>query len=217
MLFSLKIVAVVVDSNMLVGQTAMEFHQFSYDFALYFFCWQDAAARSLFSTKVDASKRGDGFNMGDRDSILDTVEAGPILVHVALAEGRQFPYEAIMRSVFKHLMDSATSEYLFTIEFFKVLSHVFNMGIPPLYCLLGWDASLTRLGLVRIAAFHDPSPRLHLLFRYRSHSWLLFELDPRRGRLKTRLTRFSRGRFLCASRTSRATSPTVAIASGFFS
>lgn len=83
---------------------------------------QDAAARSLFTTKVDLSKRGDGFNMGDRDSILDTVEAGPILVHVALAEGRQFPYEAIMRSVFKHLMDSATSEYLFTIEFFKVCS-----------------------------------------------------------------------------------------------
>ena len=81
---------------------------------------QDAAARSLFSTKVDPAKRGDGFNMGDRDSILDSVEAGPILVHVALAEGRQYPYEAIMRSVFKHLMDSATSEYLFTIEFFKV-------------------------------------------------------------------------------------------------
>lgn len=81
---------------------------------------QDAAARSLFSTKSDTTKRGDGFNMGDRDSILDAVEAGPILVHVALAEGNQFPYEAIMRSVFKHLMDSATSEYLFTIEFFKV-------------------------------------------------------------------------------------------------
>lgn len=85
-------------------------------------CGQEAAARSLFSTKVDLSKRGDGFNLGDRDSILDAVEAGPILVHVALAEGRQFPYEAIMRSVFKHLMDSATSEYLFTIEFFKVHS-----------------------------------------------------------------------------------------------
>lgn len=81
---------------------------------------QDPAARSLFSTKSDPTKRGDGFNMGDRDSILDAVEAGPILVHVALAEGNQFPYEAIMRSVFKHLMDSATSEYLFTIEFFKV-------------------------------------------------------------------------------------------------
>lgn len=84
------------------------------------FAWQDAAARSLFTNKADATKRGDGFNMGDRDNILDVIEAGPILVHVALAEGRQFPYEAIMRSVFKHLMDSATSEYLFTIEFFKV-------------------------------------------------------------------------------------------------
>lgn len=77
--------------------------------------------RNLFTTKVDLSKRGDGFDLGDRDKILDAVEAGPILVHVALAEGRHFPYEAIMRSVFKHLIDSATSEYLFTIEFFKVL------------------------------------------------------------------------------------------------
>ncbi|CAM9679004.1 unnamed protein product [Ectocarpus sp. 12 AP-2014] len=84
---------------------------------------EDAAARSMFSAKADSNKRGDGFNIGDRDNILDTVEAGPILVHVALAEGRQFPYEAILRSVFKHLMDSATSEYLFTMEFFKGQSH----------------------------------------------------------------------------------------------
>lgn len=77
--------------------------------------------RNLFSSKVDLSKRGDGFSLGDRDSVLDAIEAGPILVHVALAEGHHFPYEAIMRSVFKHLMDSATSEYLFTIEFFKVM------------------------------------------------------------------------------------------------
>lgn len=85
-----------------------------------FYPLQEAAVRNLFSSKVDLSKRGDGFNLGDRDSILDAVEAGPILVHVAIAEGRHYPYEAIMRSVFKHLMDSATSEYLFTIEFFKV-------------------------------------------------------------------------------------------------
>lgn len=82
--------------------------------------------RNLFTTKVDLSKRGDGFDLGDRDKILDAVEAGPILVHVALAEGRHFPYEAIMRSVFKHLIDSATSEYLFTIEFFKVLRWMYT-------------------------------------------------------------------------------------------
>lgn len=107
----------------------------------YFLFGQDAAARSLFSTKVDATKRGDGFNMGDRDSILDTVEAGPILVHVALAEGRQFPYEAIMRSVFKHLMDSATSEYLFTIEFFKVRCHTWSRR----------DIILTRSSILQIS------------------------------------------------------------------
>lgn len=85
----------------------------------------------MFSAKADSNKRGDGFNIGDRDNILDTVEAGPILVHVALAEGRQFPYEAIMRSVFKHLMDSATSEYLFTMEFFKVCLRVLRMISRP--------------------------------------------------------------------------------------
>lgn len=131
------------DSIMLVAQLSsptvwLEINQL----ALLFLYGQDAAARSLFSTKVDATKRGDGFNMGERDSILDTVEAGPILVHVALAEGRQFPYEAIMRSVFKHLMDSATSEYLFTMEFFKVidtLSPVVKMGTPAHSSSFCWD------------------------------------------------------------------------------
>ena len=31
----------------------------------------------------------------------------------------RFPYEAIFRSVMKHLMDSATNEYLFGLDFFK--------------------------------------------------------------------------------------------------
>lgn len=93
---------------------------------------QEAAVKNLFSSKVDLSKRGDGFNLGDRDNVLDSVEAGPILVHVAVAEGRQFPYEAILRSVFKHLVDSTTSEYLFTIEFFKV------MPSRPVYVCLRW-------------------------------------------------------------------------------
>ncbi|CAM9116209.1 unnamed protein product [Discosporangium mesarthrocarpum] len=80
---------------------------------------EEAAVRNLFSTRVDLSKRGDAFSLGERDKILDVAEAEPILLHVAVAEDDRFPYEAIMRSVTKHLMDSATSEYLFTLEFFK--------------------------------------------------------------------------------------------------
>ncbi|CAM9108563.1 unnamed protein product [Choristocarpus tenellus] len=80
---------------------------------------EEAAVRSLFTSKVDLSKRGDAFSLGERNNILDMAGAEPILIHVAVAEDQRFPYEAIMRSVTKHLMDSATSEYLFTLEFFK--------------------------------------------------------------------------------------------------
>jgi hypothetical protein len=36
------------------------------------------------------------------------------------AEGTRLMYEVILRSVLKHLVDSATSEYLFTLEMFRV-------------------------------------------------------------------------------------------------
>ncbi|CAM9642682.1 unnamed protein product [Phaeothamnion confervicola] len=91
---------------------------------------EEAAVRGMFTSKVDLSKRGDAFSLGDRDRILDMVESEPILVHVAQAEGARFLYEAIMRSIMKHLMDSATSEYLFTLDFFKgqaqeTFNHIF--------------------------------------------------------------------------------------------
>eukprot|EP00611_Tribonema_gayanum_P019451 TRINITY_DN336_c0_g1_i1.p1 TRINITY_DN336_c0_g1~~TRINITY_DN336_c0_g1_i1.p1 ORF type:complete len:749 (+),score=271.71 TRINITY_DN336_c0_g1_i1:64-2247(+) len=80
---------------------------------------EEAAVRAMFTNKVDLTKRGDAFTLGERDKILDMVEAAPILVHVAQAEGSRLPYEVVLRSVLKHLVDSATSEYLFTLEFFR--------------------------------------------------------------------------------------------------
>ena len=47
------------------------------------------------------------------------MEKEPILVHVATAEGQRFPYEVLYRSVIKHLVDSATSEFLFVVDFFR--------------------------------------------------------------------------------------------------
>lgn len=43
----------------------------------------------------------------------------PISAHVALAEGQQFPYEVIFKSIMMHLMDAATNEYIFVRQFFK--------------------------------------------------------------------------------------------------
>jgi hypothetical protein len=104
----------------------------------------DATLRNAFSTKVNLQKRGDIFFLGSRAAILDTVtntsssnqatkstntnansdmaatrSAGPILAHVALAEGQRYPYEEIFRSIMMHLMDAATNEYVFVRLFFK--------------------------------------------------------------------------------------------------
>jgi hypothetical protein len=40
------------------------------------------------------------------------------MVHVAVAESTKFPFEALFRSMLKHLSDAATSEFLFVIDFF---------------------------------------------------------------------------------------------------
>lgn len=50
---------------------------------------EEGAVKSLFSTKVDLSKRGDAFSLADRDKILDNIEAEPILVHIAIAENQR--------------------------------------------------------------------------------------------------------------------------------
>ena len=84
---------------------------------------EDGAASGLFAPKADVSKSSDTFALGDRDEIMKEPDAPPIVIHVAQAEKQQLPYEAIFRSVQKHLMDSATSEFLFTVDFFNTKSH----------------------------------------------------------------------------------------------
>jgi len=79
---------------------------------------EGASKVGFMGSKVNLSKRGDAFTLGDRADILGKVDEEPVLVHVAHAEDAAFAYEAIFRSVMKHLMDAATNEYLFGIDFF---------------------------------------------------------------------------------------------------
>lgn len=80
---------------------------------------EEAALKSVFTQKVNMAKRHDSFSLAGRDKILDEIETEPVLLHVALAEGLRYPYEAIMRSIIKHLIDAATNEFLFVLDFFK--------------------------------------------------------------------------------------------------
>uniref|UniRef100_A0A7S2BKB8 Vacuolar protein sorting-associated protein 52 homolog n=2 Tax=Octactis speculum TaxID=3111310 RepID=A0A7S2BKB8_9STRA len=80
---------------------------------------EESASKNTFSTKVDLSRRSDTFCLQTRGEILEKIEAEPVLVHVAQAEGVHLPYEVIFRSYVKHLMDAATNEYLFSMDFFE--------------------------------------------------------------------------------------------------
>ena len=102
-------------------------------------------------TPERGAKGVDAFALGSRDGILMEVDREPILVHVALAEGATYPYEAIFRSVTKHLMDAATNEYLFGMDFFQdrsfdtfnqIFSRTVSMCLENLenYLFGCWDA-----------------------------------------------------------------------------
>jgi len=104
-----------------------------------------ATVFSPSSSHRNTSKRGDAFCLGERSSILETFgpdfvnskqhfsgqlnpttsevkrtqTSSPILVHVAIAEGKQYSYEMIFKSTMVHLMDAVTNEYIFVRQFFK--------------------------------------------------------------------------------------------------
>lgn len=81
---------------------------------------ETTAAKGLFggSKASDPSKRTDPHALGARDSVLEDPAAPPLIVHVAQAEKVKLSYEALFRSVQRHLLDAATSEYFFTRRFY---------------------------------------------------------------------------------------------------
>lgn len=106
-----------------------------------------ATVFSPTSSHKSNSKRGDAFCLGGRSAVLEMYDpdekktstgqlnskvaatllevsnsdnfSSPILAHVAIAEGKQYPYEMIFKSTMMHLMDAATNEYIFVRKFFK--------------------------------------------------------------------------------------------------
>ena len=67
--------------------------------------------------RVSLAKRGDGFSLGDRASVLKRLDAPPLLVHVAIKEKRRYPFEELFRSSLRHLADAALSEMHFVTAF----------------------------------------------------------------------------------------------------
>jgi hypothetical protein len=80
---------------------------------------EEATIKSMFTQKIDMTKRGDAFSLGDRSKTLEQIEREPILVHLAIADNQKVYYEEIFRSTLKHLVDAATNEFLFIVDFFR--------------------------------------------------------------------------------------------------
>lgn len=58
------------------------------------------------------------FALGERINILKEIDQPALIPHIAEAKSHKYSYEVLFRSLQKLLIDTATSEYLFTDDFF---------------------------------------------------------------------------------------------------
>ena len=68
--------------------------------------------------------------MGARGLLLRRIDQAAIVPHIAESEGKKFPYEVLFRSLYRLLLDTATSEYLFCTDFWGDTA-VFDELIAP--------------------------------------------------------------------------------------
>ncbi|KAF8728994.1 hypothetical protein HU200_018302 [Digitaria exilis] len=73
----------------------------------------------LFSIGKESLKtRSSVFALGERINVLKEIDQPALIPHIAEAKSQKYPYEVLFRSLQKLLIDTATSEYLFTDDFF---------------------------------------------------------------------------------------------------
>ena len=120
----------------------------------------DASLRDVVTTK--AKKRVDSFTLGHRASdVLEADTARPILAHVAMSEGKKYPYEMLFRSIILHLMDAVTNEHIFCRQFFKrdAFGPLFNATMGLLLeqlenYLFGCHDALSLLLMIKVTHLH---------------------------------------------------------------
>ncbi|XP_015690866.1 vacuolar protein sorting-associated protein 52 A isoform X1 [Oryza brachyantha] len=68
--------------------------------------------------KEPLKSRSSVFALGERINILKEIDQPALIPHIAEAKSQKYPYEVLFRSLQKLLIDTATSEYLFSDDFF---------------------------------------------------------------------------------------------------
>ena len=79
---------------------------------------EENKVKGLFSSRAGPKSDANVFALGSRATLLDRMDAEAIVAHAASQKGHKFNFEAIFRSMLFLLVDTATSEYLFTLDFF---------------------------------------------------------------------------------------------------
>ena len=76
--------------------------------------------------------RSSVFSLGSRAAVLGNLETTPpLIVHQVQSQGLKVPHEALFRSSHKLVMDTATFEYLFCVEFWQQDRTIFNDVFAP--------------------------------------------------------------------------------------
>ncbi|KAJ7978186.1 Vacuolar protein sorting-associated protein 52 A [Quillaja saponaria] len=86
----------------------------------------------LFSRPREPLKnRSAVFALGERINILKEIDEPALIPHIAEASSTKYPYEVLFRSLQKLLMDTATSEYHFSDDFFGEESIFYEIFSGP--------------------------------------------------------------------------------------
>ena len=80
--------------------------------------WKGGAVGGLFASKKSAAEITRGFMLNGRDAVLADSADDLIIPHIAEREGKRYAFERLYKSSQQLLMDTATSEYDFIVDFF---------------------------------------------------------------------------------------------------
>lgn len=82
----------------------------------------ESAKRGLFFSTVQPKIRAPVFSLGERATILLPVnlEGAVIVPHTSSQSNQRYPFEVLFRSMHWALVDNASREYLFIIDFFML-------------------------------------------------------------------------------------------------
>ena len=84
-----------------------------------FFSAMKLSASQFTQERKGASQDGRCFELGERGEILTKLDESAVVPHVAESQGVKMPCEQIFRSINKLLLDSSSSEFIFSTEFFR--------------------------------------------------------------------------------------------------